>query len=62
MDVAMMHILAVLLYTPTFYATSAVGNHNFLSFLRSFPNAVMMRKADYKPQKIQKNRCYTNST
>ncbi len=60
MDVAMMHILAVLLYTATFYATSAVGNHNFLSFLRSFPNAVivMMRKSDYKPQKIQKILCY----
>ena len=55
MNVAMIHTLAVFLYTPTFCAISADGNHNFLSFLQSFPNTVMMRKADYKPQKIQKD-------
>ncbi len=55
MNVAMIHTLAVFLYTPTFCAISADGNHNFLSFLRSFPNAVMMRKVDHKRQKIQED-------
>ena len=55
MNVAVMHTLAALLYTPKFCSTSADGNHNFLSFLRSFPNAVMMRKVDHKQQKIQED-------
>jgi len=33
----------------------AIALHNFLSFLRSFPNAVMMRKVDHKRQKIQED-------
>jgi hypothetical protein len=55
MTIAVMHTLAALLYTPTFCTTSADRNHNFLSFLRSFPNAVMMRKVDHKRQKVQED-------
>jgi hypothetical protein len=52
MDGAIIHTPAVFIYTPTFRTISADENQNFLSFLRSFPNTVMMKKADYKPQKI----------
>ena len=55
MNFAVMRTLAALLYTPRFCPTSANKNHKFLSFLRSFPNAVMMRKVDHKRQKIQED-------
>jgi hypothetical protein len=55
MHVGVTHTFAALLYIPTFCATSADGNHNFLSFLWPFLNAVMIGKVDHKRQKTQED-------